>query len=61
MLTASELPVARLVAKGRTNKEVATELYVSVKTVEHHLSNIYMKLGVASRRELARELASFSV
>ena len=60
MLTASELPVARLVAKGRTNKEAATELYVSVKTVEHHLSNIYMKLGVGSRRELARALESLS-
>jgi len=60
MLTASELPVARLVAKGRTNKEAATELYVSVKTVEHHLSNIYMKLGVRSRRELARALESLS-
>ena len=60
MLTASELPVARLVAKGRTNKEAATELYVSVKTVEHHLSNIYMKLGVRSRRELARVLERLS-
>jgi DNA-binding CsgD family transcriptional regulator len=59
-LTASELPVARLVAKGLTNKEAATELYVSVKTVEHHLSNIYMKLGVGSRRELARALESLS-
>jgi len=48
------------VAKGRTNKEAATELYVSVKTVEHHLSNIYMKLGVPSRRELARALESLS-
>ena len=60
LLTASELPVARLVAKGRTNKETASELYVSVKTVEHHLSNIYMKLGVRSRRELARALESLS-
>jgi DNA-binding CsgD family transcriptional regulator len=60
MLTASELPVARLVAKGRTNKEAAAELYVSVKTVEHHLSNIYMKLGVRSRRELARMFESLS-
>jgi ATP/maltotriose-dependent transcriptional regulator MalT len=59
-LTASELPVARLVAKGLTNKEAATELYVSVKTVEHHLSNIYVKLGVGSRRELARALESLS-
>jgi DNA-binding CsgD family transcriptional regulator len=60
MLTAAELPVARLVAKGRTNKEAATELYVSVKTVEHHLSNIYMKLGVLSRRDLARTLETLS-
>ncbi|MGP8179646.1 MAG: response regulator transcription factor, partial [Acidimicrobiales bacterium] len=60
LLTASELPVARLVAKGRTNKEAATELYVSVKTVEHHLSNIYLKLGVRSRRELARLLENLS-
>jgi len=58
MLTAAELPVARLVAKGHTNKEVAAELYVSVKTVEHHLSNIYIKLGVGSRRQLARALES---
>ena len=60
VLSAGELPVARLVAKGRTNKEAATELYLSVKTVEHHLSNIYMKLGVRSRRELARMLESLS-
>ena len=45
--------MARLVATGLTNKEVATELYVSVKTVEYHLRNTYMKLDISSRRALA--------
>jgi DNA-binding NarL/FixJ family response regulator len=41
-----------LVAKGLTNPEVAEEFYVSRKAVEYHLSNIYGKLGITSRREL---------
>jgi DNA-binding NarL/FixJ family response regulator len=45
------------VAEGRTNPEVAAELFVSRKTVEHHLSQVYRKLGVRSRTELARVLA----
>jgi len=52
-LTPSEQAVARLVAKGLTNREVGEELIVSAKTVEHHLSRIYAKLGVRSRTELA--------
>ncbi len=40
-------------AKGRTNRETADELFVSIKTVEHHLSRIYAKLGIRSRTELA--------
>ena len=52
-LSRAELAVARLVATGLTNKEVATELYVSVKTVEYHLRNTYMKLDISSRRALA--------
>ena len=52
-LSRAELAVARLVATGLTNKEVANELYVSVKTVEYHLRNIYIKLGISSRRALA--------
>jgi len=52
-LSRSELAVARLVATGLTNREVATELYVSVKTVEYHLRNIFIKLDLTSRRELA--------
>jgi DNA-binding CsgD family transcriptional regulator len=51
-LTAQEAVVARLVADGQSNKEVAAELFLSVKTVEFHLGNVYRKLGVRSRREL---------
>ena len=51
-LTPQELAVARLVLSGMTNREVSTELMVSTKTVEYHLSNIYAKLGVRSRTEL---------
>jgi DNA-binding NarL/FixJ family response regulator len=52
-LSRAELAVARLVATGLTNKEVASELYVSVKTVEYHLRNTYIKLDITSRRALA--------
>jgi DNA-binding CsgD family transcriptional regulator/tetratricopeptide (TPR) repeat protein len=55
-LTTAEFAVALSVVRGQTNKEAANELYVSVKTIEFHLSNIYMKLGVRSRRELTRFL-----
>jgi DNA-binding CsgD family transcriptional regulator len=57
-LTASELRVAELVALGHTNKEVAAALFISAKTVEGHLANIYAKVGVRSRAELARKVAS---
>jgi DNA-binding CsgD family transcriptional regulator/tetratricopeptide (TPR) repeat protein len=52
-LTGSELAVARLVAAGRSNREAAAELYVSVKGIEFHLSNIFAKLGIRSRSALA--------
>lgn len=48
-LTASELRVARLAAEGRSNVEIAQELYVTIKTVETHLSNAYAKLGLSGR------------
>ncbi len=51
-LTAREQVVARLVAEGATNREVARELYLSVKGVEYHLGNIFAKLGIRSRRQL---------
>lgn len=56
-LTSQELVVARLVAAGRSNREVAGELVVSVKTVEFHLRNVFHKLGITSRRELGDRLA----
>jgi DNA-binding NarL/FixJ family response regulator len=56
-LTPQELRIGLRVAEGRTNPEVAGELFMSRKTVERHLSQIYRKLGVRSRTELARVLA----
>ncbi len=56
-LTPRERVVARLVAGGHTNREVAAELVISAKTVEHHLGRIYAKLGLRSRTELAARLA----
>jgi DNA-binding CsgD family transcriptional regulator len=51
-LSRAELAVARLVATGLTNREVAAELFLSVKTVEYHLRNSYQKLDISSRRQL---------
>ena len=57
-LTPQELAVARLVATGRSNREAAADLVVSVKTIEHHLSSIYAKFGVRSRTQLAARMAT---
>ena len=54
-LTAREREIAMLVADGRTNREVAEQLVLSAKTIEAHLRNIYAKLGLRSRVELARQ------
>lgn len=54
-LTPQEQAVAQLVATGRTNREVAAELLLSVKTIEVHLTRIYAKLGVSSRAQLAAQ------
>jgi DNA-binding NarL/FixJ family response regulator len=56
-LTSRELEVARLVTAGRTNREIAGELFLSEKTVESHLSNVFAKLGVTSRAAVAGVLA----
>ncbi len=56
-LTPSERRVAELAAAGRTNKEIAQALFVTLKTVEVHLSSSYQKLGIGSRRELEVALA----
>jgi DNA-binding CsgD family transcriptional regulator len=55
-LTPQELAVARLVADGLINQRIASELFVSVKTVQFHLTHIYAKLGVSSRGELVARL-----
>jgi len=55
-LTAQELAVARLVADGLSNRQVAGELFVSIKTVQFHLTHIYSKLGISSRAELAARM-----
>lgn len=52
-LTPQEDAVASLVATGMTNREVAAELFLSVKTVQFHLTRVYAKLGIRSRAELA--------
>ena len=53
-LTPAERHVAQLAAGGSTNREIARELVISVKTVEYHLGKVFAKLGVRSRTELAR-------
>ncbi|GHJ48190.1 hypothetical protein Cs7R123_55320 [Catellatospora sp. TT07R-123] len=55
-LTGAEVRVAVAVADGLSNRETAQRLYVSVKTIEFHLGNIYRKLGVRNRTELAKQL-----
>jgi len=53
-LSRRELEVLRLVAGGRTSAEIATELFISTRTAEHHISNIYTKIGVANRAGATR-------
>jgi DNA-binding CsgD family transcriptional regulator len=55
-LTPSELRIVRLAAAGRTNREIAHELYVTPKTVEGHLSRVYTKLGIDGRAGLSGAL-----
>jgi DNA-binding CsgD family transcriptional regulator len=57
-LTPTEEQIAKLVSDGLTNNEVATSLFISVKTVEANLTRIYRKLGVSSRRELTQRFAT---
>ena len=56
-LTPTELDVVRLVAEGIPNKDIATRLFVSPRTVQSHLRHVYNKLGVTSRVQLAQEAA----
>ena len=57
-LTPSELRAARLAAEGRTNREIAQALYVTLKTVEGHLARVYDKLEIAGRGELTQGLGA---
>jgi DNA-binding NarL/FixJ family response regulator len=59
-LTSKERAVAHLAAEGMTNREIAEELYVSSKSVEYHLHNIFAKLTINSRRQLRPALSSAS-
>ena len=56
-LTPQELQVALMVATGATNREAASRLFLSAKTIEAHLGRVYRKLGVRSRTELAALVA----
>ncbi len=55
-LTPRELQIAMLLTEGRTTREAASALFLSPKTVEYHLRNIYTKLDISSRAELAEQL-----
>jgi DNA-binding NarL/FixJ family response regulator len=57
-LTARELEIAELVARGDSNPEIAERLFLSRKTVERHVSNILGKVGVRNRAELSGVLAT---
>ena len=53
-LTAQELQIARFVGQGLTNRDVAAQLFLSRRTIDFHLRNVFRKLGIATRTELAR-------
>jgi DNA-binding CsgD family transcriptional regulator len=58
-LTPSEQRVVALAAEGRTNRQIAQQLFVSARTVESHLGSAYVKLGVGSRQDLVRLYADW--
>jgi DNA-binding CsgD family transcriptional regulator len=55
-MSPSEARVAHLAAAGQSNREIAPSLFITVKTVENHLGDVYRKLGVGNRVGLARQL-----
>jgi DNA-binding NarL/FixJ family response regulator len=57
-LTEREQEVAQLVAEGATNREIAQQLFLSPKTIERHVSNVFKKVGVRNRAELASRLST---
>ena len=56
-LTARQLAVAKAVAAGKSNEQVARDLYITVKTVEYHVSQIFTRLGIDARAEIAAALS----
>ena len=54
-LSKQEKTIRSLIVQGKTNKEIANELYISLSTVKSHITNIYAKLNVASRQELLQK------
>ena len=60
-LTTRQLDVLRLIANGNNNEQIANELFISKKTVEHHVSAIYTKLGVSSRPEAMKAATEVGV
>ncbi|MGY1640998.1 response regulator transcription factor [Geodermatophilus sp. SYSU D00703] len=60
-LTAREREVLRLLTEGMANQEIATRLFLSKRTVEHHVGSILAKLGVATRAEALAHVARFGM
>ena len=60
-LTRREREVAALAVQGRSARDIAKRLFISKRTAETHVANLYAKLGVASRVELIRRVAEFDL
>jgi DNA-binding NarL/FixJ family response regulator len=57
-LSPREREVAELATSGKTNREIAAQLFLSEKTIESHMANIFLKLGVNNRRKIAGAMPS---